>query len=738
MGKELQRILHGGYDLLALKTDCAPKPHYGTKEEKSLRLAAAALRQEQGKYRDLLEDEKSLPDLENKQKKAKAANTSAKVLEQAIELQEASENLCTLEQESRTYPKVHQSICGNELERVDEFSEEQEKNRQEINEQQRNIEKARVHLQTVGNLATDPPTDAQIDTCKRGINNLRIRCQELKQLETSCQEAKVKEQQESENLGNKLPLARQIRLHPEDVGKAEKFARYLHALLTDQQDTQQRIPADETFDDISKGEDLPVAEKHLHNWLSYAPSSRRRNTLIASALGLAASIAVSLFLFNSVAMLSIIPWLWILYLEFKDKEGGQRRYTRTQFEACRIQTEPKHWQTDAVRTCLNKVRDQRISWEAKKLRHHQAEKDTSKLATLETKIKKFRKANSDLTSKLDFDPMLVIEFDRFIRLAKALDKAKTEKADYSEQITQTQKQIYREQKAICSFLSKWTERTHDEDDIEDMARELQDLCRRAANSKSLQSENARAHEEIQRIQQRLKELEEKEDALYQKLGIEPCAEARRAKLECLLDKHENWKKVQKILDNHTFNVKKLEAKSAQNPNIHKLTCQHDREELETQRKAAISRADEMDGIKKQITQIRTRVQEAEKDGQLITYKADEAKALMRLEDKFDQTILRDIKSLLLEDIRTARKTEHEPQAIKEANTLLKRFTHNKFSLELDESGEFRAHDLLQDKIRKLGELSTATRMQFLIAVRIAWMRQIEGGGKLCQFFSTRH
>ena len=750
MAKELQRMLHGGYDLLALEKDCALGKHYGSKEAKNFEQAASTLRNEKNKRHTVLKDEEHrLPELENKLKEAKKAATYVKMLAKAVEWKDANQSFLNLKKQSRTYPKEHRQIYGNELEGLFDLAKERNKLDREMDKQNIFYEEAQTALQKLGNLAMNPASDMQIDKCKKWIDDLRILNQNLEQLESSYQKIKIREKQASEALGNKISLAEHVHLNPEDVGKAEEFARCMNALLTNQQKLQQRSQQRKASDDVSEGEVLDVsegevllvAEEHLLNWLSVPDEqSSHCGTIRFTAMGVALVLAIgaSLFLSNITAMVPIIPLLLVLLLELKDKEGSKRRHARSQFEACGVQPAPRPWQTDEVRTCLKKVRNQRISWLEKKLRHHQAreqaKKDAYKLNAIGEKIRDLEKENCNSPLKLGFEPMQVIAFYRFIMLVKQLDKAKIKKADCSEKITQTKNKIHQKRKAIRSFLSEWMEKTYYEYDTECIAQALEYLRRRVDSAQDLQSKNTCACEAIQRIKQQLESLGGKENALYQKLGINPEAENRHASLKYLLDKHENWKKVQHDLKIYENLVTKLKADLEQYPDVFELAKLSTRNALETQRQTSTKNSDGIDNIKEEITQIRTRSQEAEKGTCMATWKTKESEALMQLEDKFDQAILRHTKSLLLEDIRTERKTEHEPQAIKDADTLLQRFTHSKFSLELDEEGQFRARDQLQDKTRRLEELSTATRMQFLISARIAWMRQIEGGGEALPIF----
>jgi len=82
---------------------------------------------------------------------------------------------------------------------------------------------------------------------------------------------------------------------------------------------------------------------------------------------------------------------------------------------------------------------------------------------------------------------------------------------------------------------------------------------------------------------------------------------------------------------------------------------------------------------------------------------------------------------LLADVAEEHRTEHQPAVLADARDRLARFTHNRYDLVVDESGRIQVRDTVQGLLQQPNHLSTGTRMQLFLAVRLAWTSVQEGG-----------
>jgi len=86
--------------------------------------------------------------------------------------------------------------------------------------------------------------------------------------------------------------------------------------------------------------------------------------------------------------------------------------------------------------------------------------------------------------------------------------------------------------------------------------------------------------------------------------------------------------------------------------------------------------------------------------------------------------------LLLENARTQHESDHSPRLMQRAQHYFGRFTHNGWQLELDDAGSFCTRDLTANEVRTLEQLSDGTRVQLLLAARLAALENLEQSSRL--------
>ena len=90
---------------------------------------------------------------------------------------------------------------------------------------------------------------------------------------------------------------------------------------------------------------------------------------------------------------------------------------------------------------------------------------------------------------------------------------------------------------------------------------------------------------------------------------------------------------------------------------------------------------------------------------------------------------------LLDDVERAFEAEHEPAVLRRARDLFAEVTARAFELRLRNDGSLhRLTMFAQETERELAELSSGTRMQLLLAVRLAWLETQEQGGETLPLF----
>ena len=103
-----------------------------------------------------------------------------------------------------------------------------------------------------------------------------------------------------------------------------------------------------------------------------------------------------------------------------------------------------------------------------------------------------------------------------------------------------------------------------------------------------------------------------------------------------------------------------------------------------------------------------------------------------LKQLYDDNLSSITGQLLVDTLKEQMREQNRPKVFKEANRLFNRITKGRYELEIDEKDgpDFRAYDTVEKIGRGLDELSSGTRIQLLMAVRLAFVETQESAVRL--------
>ena len=157
----------------------------------------------------------------------------------------------------------------------------------------------------------------------------------------------------------------------------------------------------------------------------------------------------------------------------------------------------------------------------------------------------------------------------------------------------------------------------------------------------------------------------------------------------------------------------------------------DRTALTAARSAAQARAARRDEWLEEKAQIQALVGEARRASALASAHSEHARALDTLEDAYHQQADALVGHALADYVEDETRDQHLPVVFKRAREVLAEITDDRFRLDFDgEAGTFRAFDAVRGRTYGLDELSSGTRLQLLLAVRLAFAEQQEVGVRL--------
>ena len=216
-----------------------------------------------------------------------------------------------------------------------------------------------------------------------------------------------------------------------------------------------------------------------------------------------------------------------------------------------------------------------------------------------------------------------------------------------------------------------------------------------------------------------------------KIGLDPDA---RDILKQRLEQLPAWQSKRKALENAEFEEKRVRSLLEAHPEIVERIEQERITDLQNDLAIAAQQADEYEKLIGERAATEKLLDQAGADHELSRARSVADSARAALQDKREEALLHEATELLLDDVEQAFQAENEPEVLSRARTLFREITAHAFDLELDKDGAFLARDLRQQALRQLGELSSGTRMQLLLALRLAWTEAQEQGGETLPLF----
>lgn len=153
------------------------------------------------------------------------------------------------------------------------------------------------------------------------------------------------------------------------------------------------------------------------------------------------------------------------------------------------------------------------------------------------------------------------------------------------------------------------------------------------------------------------------------------------------------------------------------------------EELKAEIARIEQELEELQDLAKTVGSLRERIRVASTGHTLEDALAAEREALAALREMRERSLRSAVAEALVDYVDRETRRAHQPKVLKRANELLGVITRHAYELRVDdvESGSFRAIDKRTDRGHSLDELSNGTRVQLLLAVRLAFVESLETG-----------
>ena len=325
------------------------------------------------------------------------------------------------------------------------------------------------------------------------------------------------------------------------------------------------------------------------------------------------------------------------------------------------------------------------------------------------------------THQLTEAPYQDLGLVRWLDLARQIDAAEKQAAEAQAACNSAQTKISELIAALNAFLVHWNTAPSGGDDT---------ALEAALNALDARTSNAREQLKLlTQIQARIEEAQTQADA-------QDAAEAQwedltqlnphaSAQIQALHEDHRAYQHATTQLRDYEVTEKERQRELSDQPELIAWVEADDQTAIETALSEQTRLAESAEALQQQRSELKAEINQALNSTALSEAIAEEATIKAGLEDTLTEHRRLKVGEWLLDTVEKNYQQAHEPQLVKAAKARFEAFTHGQWSLAFSENHEVVAKDLVNNKQRTLDALSSATRMQLLLAARMAWAQDQE-------------
>lgn len=729
----IERELAGGFDLGRARglEPLRERPQVGRSERGELSQARDRLQQVERKQRGLRAREESLEALRARRAELRAAQEDRAGVEQARNLLEKRREWREAQTRLDSFPPELARLPGDAKERLAEIEERLRGAAEGRTQAARALDDAQEDLQRAG------LGDLSIDTER--LRELAERHRELDETRSLLDRAREAERVAEAQLARVHQALGSKRAGPRHAVTADGVEAALAALEA-LGPPRTEVSALAAQLDALAGEDVTAERlqalrqglEALDGWLQ-APGGdgdgrdRRPLGLLVLLAVAGGSLAVAadhpLLKILALALIAAGAWLNWGARRAARTDGGAR--ARAAFEALGL-AGPAEWDESGVRALRGRTAQDLLEGERRWNDQQRRAELQRRRERLEREIEAGLAGLSALAERLGLDPRRLDGSSlRWLELLRRQDEALAALAAAEARREHLEQALEAQGRALALALAPFADLAPSERDPDVLGRLLGDLERRVRLRDDARTRAARARRDLERADADLAQTAEERANLFRMAGV---PEGDSAELLRRVGRLTEFAEAEQILRDALAEVRVVTQGLRRWPELLVL--------VENDRQAEIEqRADELGMQAAELEELETRIIGIEKELELARSGRALEEALGRvhgaeraLEERVEEQLLATAGQFLLDAVDRLHRRERTG-ALKRAEDWFARFTHHTFELAVAREPELRieARDVRAGELRKLRELSTATRVQLLLAVRLAFLEEAERG-----------
>ena len=743
---EIQRQLSGGFDLGKIVSDLfVPVTHRSKRTERnSFNRASEAVRLADTNQSRLQKQVDQLEQLQSSLNDAETAAGRHLNVDRAIGLAKRREELAAIEEQLGKLPSALAKLTGNECDDVNRRQAQLAKLKEQTRELERDLQNARRKIKV--SALSAPLEQADLVTWRDNADELGRIDQALEAARNERERARKRVDSALSAIGGSDADTTGLSLP--DHNRLFEFLRASQAHRTRDHAIRERLrllSGPESFDEEQREmERLRTAADALRSWLRLPEPEaartrlRRRLPWLLPAFVLLSAGAVLAFAIDPalapIAALGAGIGLAALFLGSGPGASRRRQAAQATYENL-DQEEPSDWAVPSVESALRNLERNVATLEASLQRQRvQGEQRWA----LESELKGLADQQDSLNAqRRELQAALGLEALRpdaeLVDFARALDELRSARAEYRA----TAGSVQRHEKNYNDRLGQLTHvlQQYGEPGPDGTAAakaRLNNLADRNARLETALASERTVSGQLTQISTDRKERLAAIGSIFVHADLtHGDLNGLRSLIEDL-PKYRELEKERRDLESK-IDLDRGELKKAGEAGLADMNVQA-LEQLKSKLEHARSQAE---GLRQQITDVKTQLNQARQGSDLQDLIAAREGARASLEELRDKALFAAAGDFLIEEIEQEYEQTRMPRVFERARQRFSEFTRHNYELRLEKgNGKPRliATDLRDRQRRGLDELSDGTRAQLLLAARIAFAEEVERGEVLPLFF----
>ncbi|NLF32716.1 MAG: AAA family ATPase [Planctomycetes bacterium] len=726
------REMAGGYDLDAVAERFRVSTQFGRKEARALHEADQEVRRVQQRQRALQDDEAELDRLDHQADEARRAESGLRRLEDVRELLDARALIAEAARSLEQLPAGMDRLSGNELDVLQQLRSDLDTESGRLAQARHDAGQARIDRDAAA-LGEGGIAPAVLKEQQARLESLRQTEGAIDQVRREIVRARSQVDDAKRRLGAGAEAGDLDAIDAAALDAVEALHRDAERLTARRTAVVERLAALGPEQPAEDPDTLIKALDLLRQWWEASGSVRPgpgREKLVAwvlAAVLVAAGVAGGLL---------VAPWAWVVAgagivgaaalwaLRAPAVQDG-RQACRERYERLGVDG-PQTWDRQGVGKLIHDLEERH--GRAKEAQRRQAERQNrqAELDQLQAGFDDLDRRRAELVRRLGVcPPMSDLALVAFAQDLIRHRQAAAALGGLQEQLDQLAAVRGGQLAAVNEFLVGYGQAAADGYDVARVRSEA--VADRAERYRAAADRLAAAEQVGANAQQRMDELLGRKRRFFEDLGL---ADEDDAALAERLRRLDEYRELQRRLTGHRGREAAMLGRLCDAPELQAMT----REALEEREAALRDLAGRHQGLVDRIARVRAEVEQVSAGDALQEALAQRGRAAEQLTACREQAVEAAAGRFLLGLVRQEQQTEHQPAVVRRARGWLSEFTRGRYDLRVEGGAGgakgFGAFDTTRQRWLGLDELSGGTRMQLLLAVRLAFAAGAEGDHRL--------